>query len=230
MGNKARNTSGKFAAKSETPRKIRSVNLTDNAWQWLADVATQSGVSRNDYLEAMAECVPLMETVNTQVSPLMEMVKSDNTKAAEQPGNNVLPLMETVQSDIESLKKELEEVKADRTKLLESSTRITNKLREEVREVRSQLATEETRFNELGVELDNSEEIRGDIQAQLSGREEKLAELRSELSNLKQKSATAEKDLPEAADILDQLRKAKGKKFTASLADVESILGILEKS
>ena len=144
------------------------------------------------------------------------------------------PSTEVTDSELQiklgNLKAENETLKGNYAALLESSTCITNKLREEVREVRSQLATEETRFNELGVELDNSEEIRGDIQAQLSGREEKLAELRSELSNLKQKSATAEKDLPEAADILDQLRKAKGKKFTASLADVESILGILEKS
>lgn len=65
---------------------------------------------------------------------------------------------------------------------------------------------------------------------QLSDREEKLAAVLTELSDLKQKAATAEKDLPEAADILDQLRKAKGKKFTASLADVESILEILEES
>ena len=200
MSNKARNTSGKFAAKPETPRKIRSVNLTDNAWQWLADVATQSGVSRNDYLEAMAEGVPLMETVNTQVSPLMEMAKSDNTKAAEQPGDNVLPLMETVQSDLEALKKELEEVKCDRTKLLESSTRGTNKLRGEARELRSQLATE----------CADREEVEG------------------ELSDLKQKSATA-RELPDAYDLLNQL-KAKLPKAKVTRVDIVKILEILEKS
>lgn len=65
---------------------------------------------------------------------------------------------------------------------------------------------------------------------QLTDREEKLAAALTEISDLKQKSATAEKNLPEAADILNQLKKAKGKKFTASLADVESILEILEES
>jgi hypothetical protein len=35
MDNKAGNKSGKFALKSETPRKIHLVNLTDDAWQWL---------------------------------------------------------------------------------------------------------------------------------------------------------------------------------------------------
>jgi hypothetical protein len=50
MSNKARNTSGKFAPKSEVLRKVRSVNLTDDAWQWLAIVADKAGMSRNDYL------------------------------------------------------------------------------------------------------------------------------------------------------------------------------------
>ena len=92
----------------------------------------------------------------------------------------------------------MEEVKADRVKLLESSTHITNKLRQEVREVRSQLETE-----------------RADRE-----------EVEAELSDLKQKSATASKDLPEAADLLNQL-KAKRKKSTTTLADVEKILEIL---
>lgn len=213
MGNKARNTSGKFAAKSETPRKIRSVNLTDNAWQWLADVATQSGVSRNDYLEAMAEGVPLMETANTQVSPLMEMAKSDNTKAAEQPDSNASPLMETVQTDLEALKKELEEVKSDRAKLLESSTVVTNKLREEVREVGSQLATERA--------------DREEVERQLSDRESEIAEVRSDLSDLKQKSATASQEFPEAADLANRLR-GRLPKSKVTPAEVQTILDILE--
>ena len=68
MSNKVRDTSGKFVPKSETPRKIRSVNLTDDAWQWLASVAEQVGMSRNDCLEALAEGnYPLMETVNSYI-------------------------------------------------------------------------------------------------------------------------------------------------------------------
>lgn len=213
MSNKARNTSGKFAAKSETPRKIRSVNLTDNAWQWLADVATQSGVSRNDYLEAMAEGVPLMETVNTRISPIMETVESNSANIAEQPDSNASPFMETVQTDLKALKKELEEVKADRAKLLESSTVVTNKLREEVREVGSQLATERA--------------DREEVERQLSDRESEIAEVRSELSDLKQKSATAGKEFPEAADLANRLR-GRLPKSKVTPAEVQTILDILE--
>jgi chromosome segregation ATPase len=54
-----------------------------------------------------------------------------------------------------------------------------------------------------------------------------IGELQVELAELKQKSATASKDLPEAADILNQL-KSKRKKSKAELADVEKILEILE--
>jgi chromosome segregation ATPase len=54
-----------------------------------------------------------------------------------------------------------------------------------------------------------------------------IGELQAELAELKQKSATASKDLPEAADILNQL-KSKRKKSKAELADVEKILEILE--
>ncbi len=63
----ARDTAGKFAVKSDTPRKVRSVNLTDAAWEWLARTAEQAGMSRNDYLEAMAESdTPVKVSVKPQ--------------------------------------------------------------------------------------------------------------------------------------------------------------------
>ena len=99
---------------------------------------------------------------------------------------------------------------------MESSTRGANRLREEARELRSQLATERA--------------DREEVEVQLSDREEKLAAALTEISDLKQKAATAEKDLPEAADILNQLKKAKGKKSTVTLADIGAILGIIEES
>lgn len=55
MSNKAWNTSGKFVPKSETSRKICSVNLTDETWQRLAAVAEKTGKSRNDFLESLLQ-------------------------------------------------------------------------------------------------------------------------------------------------------------------------------
>jgi DNA repair exonuclease SbcCD ATPase subunit len=54
-----------------------------------------------------------------------------------------------------------------------------------------------------------------------------IGELQTELSDLKQKLAAAGKDLPEAAELLNQL-KAKRKKSKADLTDLEAILEILE--
>jgi len=54
-----------------------------------------------------------------------------------------------------------------------------------------------------------------------------IGELQTQLSDLKQNSATASK-LPEAADLLNQL-KARRKKSTVSLVDVELLLEIIEK-
>lgn len=56
-----------------------------------------------------------------------------------------------------------------------------------------------------------------------------IGELRSQLADLEQNPATASQDLPEAADLLNRL-KAQRKKSTATLADVEKILEILEES
>jgi len=103
----------------------------------------------------------------------------------------------------QQLNQQLEEVKADRAKLLESSTHVTNKLCQEVQELRSQLETE-----------------RADRE-----------EIETKLSELKQNSALAaklsEKLTPDAATILSQLR-ARRKKSKTDLADLKAILEILE--
>lgn len=205
MANKARNTSGKFVPKSDTPRKIRSVNLTDEAWQWLADVAAKSGVSRNDYLEAMAERgIPFMETANSERSPLMETVETeinvDSANTPQQLDSEIYPLIEMVEVASESRKEE--DARAEYNALLESSTHITNKFREEVAKLRLQLETE-----------------RADRE-----------EVEAQLSELKQNSAPvatlSEKSIPDAATILSKLRVQR-KKSSVTLADVEKILEIL---
>jgi chromosome segregation ATPase len=65
------------------------------------------------------------------------------------------------------------------------------------------------------------------LRSQLEQERADREEIEAELADLKQKSATASKDLPEAADLLNQL-KTKRKKSKADLADLEVILEILE--
>jgi hypothetical protein len=221
MTKKARNTSGRFAPKSEVPRKVRSVNLTDDAWHWLATVAEKVGMSRNDYLEALASSnhpfmetvepkpapfmetvesqpAPFMETVESQPAPFMETVKTETkTDAAnmtQQPDSELSPLMETVGTEADSPRDEVEAVRVENRWLhieLGNSASEKELLKQELVEVRSQLA------------------------AECASREEN------------KKSAPVEKDLPEAADLLNKL-KAKRKKSKIDLADLEAILELLE--
>jgi len=80
-------------------------------------------------------------------------------------------------------RQELEEVKAERAKLLESSTVVTNKLKEELKEMRSQLETER------------------------ASREEIEAELCELKQNFAPAATVSEKLTPDAATILSQLAR-----------------------
>ncbi|MEG5176244.1 hypothetical protein [Microcoleus sp. B3-D7] len=198
MANKARNTSGKFARKSDTPRKIRSVNLTDEAWQWLAEVAAKSGVSRNDYLEAMAEGgIPVIKTVNSEISPLMETVeteiKGDSAHTTQHPDNKVHPFMETVKADdANTAKQSNDEV-----------FQLWKRCKLNVASLRKELA--------------EAHADREELEAQLS-----------ELKQNSAPAATlSEKLTPDAATMLSKLR-AKRKKSKVELADVEALLELLD--
>jgi len=148
-------------------------------------------------LEALQEALP----GKSEAGDSEELPKVDSEVAEE------------LHNELGNLKAENEKLRTDYAKLLESSTVVTKKLDQEVQKLRSQLEAQKTSWDELREEL-------GD-------REETCAELRSELSELKQKSAAASKDLPEAADLLNQL-KSKRKKSTTTFADLEAILEILE--
>jgi len=104
------------------------------------------------------------------------------------------------EGDIDLLKQELEDAKTSYKGLLESSTHVTNKLRLEVQELRSQV-----------------EQERADRE-----------QVEAEIAELKQNSAPATRNFPEAADLLNQL-KLKRKKSAVSLAEVETLLEIMEK-
>jgi hypothetical protein len=112
---------------------------------------------------------------------------------------------EQLQNELGNLRDENERLQASYAALLESSTVVTNKLREEVQELRAQLATERT----------SREPIETELAKLVAAREEN------------KKSAPAEKNLPEAADLLNKL-KAKRKKSKTDLADLEVILELLQ--
>jgi predicted nucleic acid-binding Zn-ribbon protein len=149
-------------------------------------------------IEALQEALP----GKLESGDSLELPKVDNEVADERLQNELGNLKnenERLQNELGNLKNENERLRGSYATLLESSTHVTNKLQQEVQELRSQLETE-----------------RADRE-----------EIEAEFADLKQKAATAS-ELPEAADLLNQL-KTKRKKSTTSLADIEAILGMIEE-
>jgi DNA repair exonuclease SbcCD ATPase subunit len=138
-----------------------------------------------------------------------------------------------LQANNDELEDRCEAVKREYAALLESSTAVTKKLERQVQEMRSQLGTQQTRWDELREELDDRDETCAELRVKNSELTKTCAELGSELSDLKQNSATVskplEKILPDALTILNYLR-GKRKKTPVTLADIEAILEMIEKS
>jgi peptidoglycan hydrolase CwlO-like protein len=140
-------------------------------------------------------------------------------------------------------------VKADRAKLLESSTVVTNKLREELTEntryytgrlneagatigtFKDKLVAAQAKNQRLHNDLNSLQAQVAELRSQLETERADREEIDAELSELKQNSVPAatlfEKLTPDAATILSQLR-ARRKKSKTDLADLEAILEILE--
>ena len=51
MSQQGRNKLGKFSAKSDTNRQVRSIRLTDATWNKLGDLADERSITRADLLE-----------------------------------------------------------------------------------------------------------------------------------------------------------------------------------
>jgi macrodomain Ter protein organizer (MatP/YcbG family) len=49
----SRDKKGHFANKGEEKREVRSIRLTDSAWQKLGELATERGITRADFIEEM---------------------------------------------------------------------------------------------------------------------------------------------------------------------------------
>ncbi|MEG4293702.1 hypothetical protein Q5692_33705 [Microcoleus sp. C2C3] len=158
---------------------------------------------------------PNAEVTDSELQNELGNLKAENEKLQTELGN------------LGNFKTENENLRADYAALLESSTHVTNKLRQEVQELQSQLDAEKKRVEEVWEELEDSQEARENLRSENLELQKTCTQLQSELVDLKQKSAPAEKNFPDAADVLNQL-KAKRKKSKTDLADLEFILEILE--
>ena len=105
---------------------------------------------------------------------------------------------------------------------------MTNKLRQDATELRSQLEQERANREEVEAQLVDREKQIEELRSQLETERADREKIEAELAELKQKSAAA-RELPEAADLLNQLKAAR-KKSSVTLADMEAILEMIEKS
>jgi len=188
----------------------RVTQVVEVAQDRLATLESEVAMLRQA-VEALQEALP----GKSESGDSEELPKVDN-EVAEQLQNE----LSNLKVENEALRQKLVDVRADYAKLLESSTAVKASREKEIAELRSELAAEKTRYAELDEQF-------WELHEQWDGCKKEVRQLEAELADLKQKSAAASKDLPEAADLLNQL-KAKRKKSTTTLADLETILEILE--
>ena len=234
-----------------TPRvnKVTEVaqEVTEVAQDRLATLESEVAMLRQA-VEALQEALPGKSEAGDS-----EELPKVNSKVAEELQNE----LSNLKAENEKLKQELVDARAGYAKLLESSGQIKASREKEISELRSQLETEKTRGEEIWEELSDTEQALAEVRSENSELKKNCDELRSQLEQERadreklqkefnelnerhlarvfvaealqnEKSATASKDLPEAAEILNQL-KSKRKKSKADLADLEVVLEILEK-
>jgi chromosome segregation ATPase len=161
-------------------------------------------------LEALQEALP----GKFEVGDSEELPKVDSKVAEE------------LQNELSNLKAENEALKTDVEILrrsLEDSDCLVNRKNQEISELNSRLAAVNQKIS------DSDEELSEQFKA-LKLQDAEIERLKSELTHrsgeISEKSVAAS-ELPEAADLLNEL-KAKRKKSSATLADIEKILEILE--
>jgi predicted DNA-binding ribbon-helix-helix protein len=87
MAEQGRTEGGKFAPKSDEPRHVRSIRLTDATWEVLGAIATQRSITRADLLEQLVESglisqsqsqeVESFEKTVVEIEQLMKQVLAD---------------------------------------------------------------------------------------------------------------------------------------------------------
>jgi chromosome segregation ATPase len=112
-----------------------------------------------------------------------------------------------LKTELSNLATENEKIRADYDALLESSTVVTKKLGQEVQELRSQLATEKTRGEELWEELSDTEQALAEVRSENSELKKSCNELRSQLEQERADREEIEAELAELAQLKKQVKE-----------------------
>ena len=172
------------------------------------------------------------------VLPPPEFVRQQPDDVRQSLSNSSLEarITEIVQRQTEPLFAEKFSALEERLGKLSAASASTNdeSLRQQLKQTEEHLAEVTHDRDELKQQLTTLTANRSQLQAERASRQQLQAELvstREELALLKENPPRAntqqpavELKLPSPADLLNQLKKANGKKFTANLTDVEKIL------
>jgi chromosome segregation ATPase len=187
----------------------------------LSNLATENEKLRADYDALLESSTVVADNLRREVRELqvrlevervdrgeVEAHLADREKQIEELRSQLAIQVERAPQH--QLYSQIEELKERNRLLLIKSREERQKLEEKISALEYRGKSQSRRLEEKQARLDELEVL-----------------LEGELSDLKQKSVAASKDLPEAADLLNQL-KSKRKKSKADLADLEAILEILE--
>ena len=76
---------GRFAAKSDNPREVRSLRLTDTTWEKLGKAADSRRITRADLIEQLAESGVLDEQPATSGGINLQQVETAITQILNDP-------------------------------------------------------------------------------------------------------------------------------------------------
>jgi chromosome segregation ATPase len=153
--------------------------------------------------------------------------------------DGLLTELGNLKTESEALRQELAEVRAENQEWRNAFARKDQTVIQAKEAADFEYKVWEREFTEMESERDDLGQTLTETKQQysslLASLNQELASLRSQLETLKAENESlrtaqpvAEFELPEAPELLNKL-KAKRKKATASLADIEAILGILEE-
>ncbi len=241
--------SGKSKALSN-PKELLNANkeVTDSELQnELSNLKTENEKLRADYAALLESSTHVTNKLRGEVQELRSQLEAQKTSWDElrEELDDREETCTELRSQLEKERADREEVEAEREELAQLKKQVKEHALEVHREGRSielekdrwqgQLsearadlaAAQATIVQQKGkiLELERGYTLKPNPAERCLRLE--IGELQTELSDLKQKSAAAGKDLPEAAELLNQL-KAKRKKSKADLTDLEAILEILE--
>jgi DNA repair exonuclease SbcCD ATPase subunit len=188
---------------------------------------------RADYDALLESSTVVTKKLQQEVQELRSQLETEKSKGEEmwEELSDTEQALAEVRSENSELKKTCAELRSELATQTEPTPQ--HKLYAEIEELKERnrlLIIKSKEERQALQEKISALEYRDESQSRrLAEKQNLLDELEAatELSDLKQKSATVSKDLPEAAELLNQL-KTRRKKSKADLTDLEVILEILE--